>query len=103
MLVWHYVEHRPSADIAEQWQARVDGRSVAFVRRPQCESPRCACGGSSVTCERRHCWIGVLVGPDGLVQDIDIQCAEPVPGDLVKQEVARALVVAGWEIADGSS
>lgn len=91
-ITWHHIEALSGAGLSEQWQARVEGRSVAVIKRAQCESPHCDC--SVNICERRD-WTGLMIGPDGLLVDVEIVGTRVVL--LAQAEVERGLASIGWE------
>jgi hypothetical protein len=83
-ITWISIPGSPSLGIEEQWQARVPGHgSAAVFCRGSCEYPRC-CGQMCVVhvyhgerhdvvdC-RAPAWRGVVMGPDGMVQDVAIE------------------------------
>lgn len=76
-ITWLHIPAMPGAGVDEQWQARRNNRSIAVFRRGYCPT-HCACTHhyaegrvQKTECEAPS-WEGVIVGPDGLVQDVAI-------------------------------
>jgi hypothetical protein len=92
-ITWHHIEALSGAGLQEQWQARVEGRSVAVIKQAACDYPRCECEFQSAPwC--RHAWTGLIIGPDGLVMDVEITGTSVIA--LAQTEVERGLERMGW-------
>lgn len=98
---------RPEHGIEAQWQARVRGRSVAVLAAKACEHPRCDCPTHCGRGERRDVtdceavrrWRGILVGPGGVVVDIELERRDgTIVADEAKKEAEVGLRELGWGI-----
>jgi len=80
VITWQHIPACGGAGLDEQWQARMGGRSIAVFAN--------VAGGG---------WRGIVIGPDTMVQDVEI--VERVPLNAVMTEFERILGLL-WEKAD---
>jgi hypothetical protein len=76
---WKKIGAVSGMGLQAQWQFRHRGRSIAAVRRE----------------EDNDRWVGIIIGPDNFVQDIEI--TGPATTNWMFGEVQRALWAYGWE------
>lgn len=105
MIEWVQIQNA-DAGVERQWQARVAGRSIAVLAESTCSYPRCGCvvhyrdgRACGAECESGHSWRGIIVGPDGVIADIELKRDRSrICPDEAMKEAALGLRKMGWEI-----
>jgi hypothetical protein len=98
---WIYL-CKPDVGVQPQWQYRRRDRSIAVLTLAMCTHPRCDCpthvyGGQRrnvVDCARN--FYGVIIGPDGLV--LDVELGQDARLDDAQRVFEDALRGAGWRL-----
>lgn len=104
-IAWIHIPAMPGAGVDEQWQARAPHGGVGVFTRAYCQHPLCSCVVHVHHGERRdvhECespsWRGVVIGPDGVVQDVEMSGARPTLEN-ARAEFERILEQL-WEASD---